>query len=146
AQASVLRTVMSSDKLLRMLEHEARGDTDTYTVNELCADLEQLLFTELSSGTRPDAFRRNLQRAYVQNLIAKSTKRAGPAPSGMARFMAEADTYNSDVRAICRGRLQELATKLERVRGDAETKAHWADLRLEILRALSVQSVQPSTN
>lgn len=146
AQASVLRTVMSSDKLLRMLEHEARGDTDTYTVNELCADLEQLLFTELSSGTRPDAFRRNLQRAYVQNLIAKSTKRTGPAPSGMARFMAEADTYNSDVRAICRGRLQELATKLERVRGDAETKAHWADLRLEILRALSVQSIQPSTN
>ena len=139
AQERVLSTVIGSDKLIRLLEIEARGDMEAYTVDELFTDVEDLLFTELKGGS-PDLFRRNLQRTYINRLISKTQKRKGPAPTGFARFFMGPDTYNSDVRAISRAHLRDLSSKLERGSGDAVTKAHWADLQLEIERALAVPS------
>ena len=141
SQSRYLSTAISGDKLLRLFEQEARGDIDVLSVHELFSTLEQHLFTELAGGT-PDLFRRHLQRTYVNLLINKSKPKDGPAPTGFARFFAGPDTYNSDVRSISRAHLQALSVKLARGSGDAMTKAHWADLALEIDRALAVPAAE----
>ncbi len=137
AQSRHLSTAISSDKLLRLFEQEARGDREVYSVHELLTDLEGLLFTELAGG-QPDLFRRHLQRTYVQQLIAKTRKPNASAATGFMRFFMGPQTYNTDVRAISRAHLDALAKRLARGSGDAMTKAHWTDLQLEIERALAV--------
>lgn len=135
-QSRFLRTAMSNDKLVRLLEQETRGDASTYTVTELFDDLEKLIFSELQQRKPVDYFRRNLQRSYVDGLIAKTKKPDNSPLTGSARFFAGPDVYNSDVRAIVRARLATLLTKLKGAGTDPVSKAHFADLVLQIQRAL----------
>jgi hypothetical protein len=135
-QSRFLRTAMSNDKLVRLLEQETRGDASTYTVTELFDDLEKLIFSELQQRKPVDYFRRNLQRSYVDGLIAKTKKPDNSPLTGSARFFAGPDVYNSDVRAIVRARLATLLTKLKGAGTDPVSKAHFADLALQIQRAL----------
>ena len=79
-----------------------------------------------------------MQRYFVENLINKTKKRKGPALTGFARFIMAPDTYNTDVRFISRAHLEALGKKLGKGGGEKLTKAHWADLKLQIDRALAV--------
>ncbi len=135
-QTRLLRTVMSSDKLLRLLDQQTRFAASAYSVDELLTDIESAVFTELQSKAPVDFYRRNLQRAYVQDLIDKSS---APAASGdfFAIFMRGPSTYSTDVRAIARLRLASLRKTLSAVRSnDTLTRAHVEDLVLQITNAL----------
>ncbi|RPI67535.1 MAG: DUF5117 domain-containing protein [Ignavibacteriae bacterium] len=136
AQTRFLRTTMSNDKLVRMIEQETRTDITPYTVTELFDDLEKLIFTELQQRKPVDYYRRSLQRSYVDGLIAKTKKPDNSSLTGFARFFAGPDVYNSDVRALVRARLAKLQTSLKGAGTDPVSKAHFADLSLQIQRAL----------
>ncbi|MBL0322010.1 MAG: zinc-dependent metalloprotease [Ignavibacteria bacterium] len=140
-QTRVLRTVISSDKLLRLLDQQARFGTEAYSVDQLLDDVEKLVLSEISSKKPVDFYRRNLQRSYVQALIEKTDKPADVGNDPFAFFFRGPNTYNTDVRAISRARLKAIQKKLQGAKGsDPMTTAHFEDLDLQIRKALDPKS------
>jgi len=139
-QTRVLRTVISSDKLLRLVDQQTRFGADAYSVEQLLDEVERLVLTEITSKKPVDFYRRNLQRAYVQDLIDKSAKPAAASGDGFAMFFRGPSTYNTDVRAIARMRLKLIRKKLQGAKSaDALTTAHFEDLDLQIRQALDAK-------
>lgn len=137
AQASVMRNVLGNDKLLRLLDQQTRFGTSSYTAPELLADVEKSIFSEVATKVPVDFYRRNLQRAFVQNLIDKTTPPTAAPDNSFAAFMRGPSVYSSDVRAISRAQLSSLMKRLKgSATADAVTKAHYEDLALQIARAL----------
>jgi hypothetical protein len=135
-QTRMLRTVVSSDKLTRLLDQQTRFGAEAYTVTELFDDVETSIFTELATKAPSDFYRRALQRTLVQELIDKSSKPASSG-DGFIIFMRGPSTYSTDVRAICRARLKSMLKKLQGARtNDAMTQAHYDDLAMQIKLAL----------
>jgi hypothetical protein len=76
-QSRVLDQVLSDRVLNTLLMTEQRfGKEGTYTLNELLDDVKAGVWSELKTGKPIDIYRRNLQKNYVQNLLAaiKETK------------------------------------------------------------------------
>lgn len=133
-QVSLLRTCISNDKLLRLLEHEAM-QKDSYTVTELYADIEQAVFSELSQRRVViDPYRRSLQRAFVTELgnkLKEPIPRTLDPNNPFAAMLAPPDVYNSDVRGITRMQLEQLQANIKQAigkSGDTLTRAHLKDL------------------
>jgi hypothetical protein len=141
AQASVVRTVISNDKLLRLVEHEATSGAVAYSVKELYNDVENALFAELKQS-KPDldSYRRNLQRAYVAELGAKFAPVVSALPfpippSKVFSVTLQPDVSNTDVRGITRQQLENLKSVCQSASGKAAndaTKAHLKDLAVVI--------------
>lgn len=134
-QARFVRTATSSDKLVRMMALEATGKAP-YRASELLDDVEAMVFSELTTKRPVDYFHRNLQRDFVQSLIAKADKVDFTGIPEIIRH-AFADTYKTDVRALARAHLAALEKKMQGAGADALSKAHFSDLQLQINRALS---------
>ncbi|MFM7774407.1 MAG: zinc-dependent metalloprotease [Candidatus Kapaibacterium sp.] len=139
-QERILSTVMANDKLLRLIESAAiNGENgQDLGVAELLDNLRNGLFADLLGTGTPDVFRRNLQRTYVANLVAKLS---APAPSltpisTMAAMFAPPNVYKTDVRALVRAQLETLAAKLKKSGGSDIAKAHKKDLLVIIDDAL----------
>jgi hypothetical protein len=138
AQERTLGSILGNGKLLRMLELQASGAADVYTVPELFDDVERIIFRELVQRTPVDYYRRNLQRVFIQELIDKSEP---PQMSGGDFFFfffgGGGNAYDTDIRALSRARLSSILSKLKGAKvGDAITQAHYNDLALQIQRAL----------
>jgi hypothetical protein len=113
------------------VEQEAIDGAGAYAALDFLADVRKGVFTEIYGGTAQpiDAYRRNLQRAYIETL--------GSRVNG-------AQAQSDDVRAFFRGELKTLDTDLQapRISTDRATALHVQDLRQQIARALdpSVQA------
>ena len=131
SQTRVLNSLLSSGRINRLVEQEAIDGTAAYAALDFLADVRLGLFSEIHGATaRPiDAYRRNLQRAYVETL--------GNRVNG-------AQAQSDDVRAFFRGELKALDGELRsrRIADDRATRLHVEDLRQLIARALdpSVQA------
>ncbi len=136
SQTRVLNSLLSSTRVLRLVEQQAIDGAAAYAPLDFLADVRKGVFAEVYAVTRPaiDAYRRNLQRAYVETLGGRIN---GP--------QAQSD----DVRAFFRGELKVLDADLERgdTSGDPATRMHLFDIRAMIARALdpSVQPAAPTT-
>lgn len=136
-QTGTLHSVLWPYRLSRMFDNETRNGAKAYTVAELFGDLQSGIF---NSG-KPDAFQRNLQRAYVddlQNLLTEDLKPVpGLTPAKMAGMgMTPVSMTLSDIRALARAELRKIDATLPKG-GDAITAAHFADLHSRIRAALS---------
>lgn len=135
-QTSTLGNILSPSRLARLLDNEAKnGGSGAYTIPELFKDLDAGI---LSAG-RPDAFKRNLQRSYVERLGGLMTKEMEippmVSPELLANFgMTPVNVSLSDIRPLVRAELKTLLTtvKARAVAGDALTKAHYEDLAIRI--------------
>ncbi|NQW29142.1 MAG: zinc-dependent metalloprotease [Ignavibacteria bacterium] len=139
AQSSLLGTLISNDKLIRMMDQDVRFGSKAYTVNELFNDVENSIFSDVLVKTPSDFYKRSLQRSYVSKLIEKTEKPAEISTGGFFSFMQRAyDVYNTDARAIARAHLSALGKKLtSAASADPIVKAHYEDLSLQIERALN---------
>ncbi|WP_439695677.1 zinc-dependent metalloprotease [Mucilaginibacter sp. AW1-7] len=136
-QVAVLGNVLSQSRLARMYDNEAKNGTAAYTVANLLDDLRPGIF---STG-KPDAFKRNLQRGYVENLRSLLTDdfRGFPGfpPQVLASFgLTPINMALSDIRPMVRAELKIIDASLPKG-GDALTAAHYADLKLRIKEALN---------
>jgi hypothetical protein len=126
AQLRVLGSLLSSSRVLRLVEREAIDGAGAYTPTEFLADVRGGVWSELA-GRGPvavDAFRRNLQRAYLETLAERVNGR---------------QASSDDARALFRQELRVLAEALRAAApraGDGVTRAHLADARAQIERAL----------
>jgi hypothetical protein len=129
----VLNGLLQNARLTRLAELEALG-TGTYTPAELMADVRGGVWTELSNGRNPDAYRRTLQRAWIDRLGSIMNPPAPVAlPAGFAAAPA-APVGLSDLQALARIELATVRNQLVAAsgRGDAITRAHYADAAARI--------------
>ena len=135
-QQAALNGVLGSARLLRLQEHEAILGDQAYTTAQLLTDLHAGILGELSEASpKIDPYRRNLQRAFVDILIA----RLAPAPAAAgAAGIAAAPALRDDSRGAIRAELRAIRSLLvqEGKGADTATKNHLTDLREQIAQAL----------
>jgi len=135
-QTNTLGNLLSAPRLARFLDNETKnGAAKAYTLPEMFTDLRSSVFV----AGRPDAFKRNLQRAYVDRLSDLMTKEselpAGfPVESAANYGLTPINVGLSDIRPLVRVELKKLlaVTKARAATGDEISKAHYDDLNIRI--------------
>lgn len=135
-QKAVLNRVLSEGVLNKLYEGESL-DANAYAVYDYLQDIKNSVFSELKSSSKIDIYRRNLQKNFVETLIAR-TQASKPSTGRNA----EAISDNSDVKSLTRGVLREIkadASKNAQNAQDAVTKYHLEDLVYRIDKTLEVK-------
>lgn len=120
-QTRALGSLLSVDRINRMVSTVEQEGNSAYTPLELMTNLRKGIFSELYAAQKTDAYRRNLQRAFVD--IASEYIKKEKA--------AEDEVLKSDVSALMRGVLTQLRRDLnsrKNYSGDTITKYHFEDL------------------
>lgn len=135
-QKTVLNRVLSEGVLNKLYEGESL-DANAYAVYDYLQDIKNSVFAELKSSSKIDIYRRNLQKNFVETLIAR-TQASKPSTGRNAETISD----NSDVKSLTRGVLREIkadASKNAQNAQDAVTKYHLEDLVYRIDKALEVK-------
>ncbi|MEC5147177.1 zinc-dependent metalloprotease [Chitinophaga sp. 212800010-3] len=135
-QEPVLARLMSANTINKLIKTEAAQGTQAYSANEMLSDLKKSVFSEIAAHQPVDAYRRNLQRYFVDHLTSLLTPAAPANP--MMIVYGGADPTKSDAAAIGRAQLVALRTELRAAAGsgDAMTRSHVQDLIARIGKAL----------
>ncbi len=125
AQQRILSNLLSPARLSRMVELSAIDGAAAYQPTAFLGEVRRGLWSELSAGSVTiDPYRRSLQRSY----LALATARITPTPD--------------EARALYRGELKALDGEVRAAllkTGDAATRRHLEDARVEIASALDPQ-------
>ena len=135
SQAGVLRTLMNSARLARLVEQQAIDGAVAYAPTDFLADLRGGLWRELAEvDVEIDAYRRNVQRTYL-DLIDDRLNGRSPAEDDARPFL------RGELRALDRS----IAAALAQV-SDRATRLHLEDVQDQIAKTLdpSVRASAPS--
>lgn len=133
-QSRSLNSLLDDDRLQRMITNEQVNGNKAYTAVELMNDLRKGIFEELYRSQKVDAYRRNIQRAYVD------------AAAGYVQNLKKEESdevASTDVIALMRGDLEQLRRDLRSRRNrtnDQLSVYHWNDLIARIDQALNVDA------
>jgi hypothetical protein len=149
AQNSVLTNLLSSPRFARLVEQEAIDGAAAYTPSEFLADVRKGVWRELDAPqVKIDAYRRNLQRAYL-DLV--NTKLNGPGPVAPANlpqgFPVATFTASGDEKPFYRAELKGLNSAIGAALAkapDRETRAHLEGARDQIAKILDPKFATPS--
>ncbi|RZK49349.1 MAG: DUF5117 domain-containing protein [Pedobacter sp.] len=135
-QNTTLNRLVGTSTLSKLIAAEVIDGPSAYKITDLFNDLNAGIFSELKSNSAVDAYRRNLQKAYVDRMI--SIVKPAPAPTGAAGMTIPGRTAggasglsvnNSDVVSVVKGQLRDLQASLKSASSsDTLTKYHLADL------------------
>ncbi|PHQ29938.1 zinc-dependent metalloprotease [Leeuwenhoekiella nanhaiensis] len=120
-QSRALNGLLSTSRLNRMAENTENNGAAAYTPLELMTDLRTGIFSELYRGQKTDAYRRNLQRSFID--IASDYINKEKANDD--------EILKSDVSALMRGTLSRLRNDLrnrKNATSDGMTRLHYEDL------------------
>jgi hypothetical protein len=121
-QGRHLRSVMNTSRMMRLIEDESfRGD-EAYTIAEMLEDVRKGVWSELSSNSSIDVYRRNLQRTYLNHV--KSLMESD-----------DDDVNGSDIKPLLREELRTLKTEVDRAVNrtvDRRTVVHLQDVQNRI--------------
>jgi hypothetical protein len=124
-QLRVLNALLSSARIGRLVEQEALDGPTAYRPLEFLGDVRKGVWSEFYNGpAKVDAYRRNLQRAYVETLADRINGRLAAVDDSRAFFRGELKALDADLR-----------TAMARTT-DRETRLHIDDVRTQIERAL----------
>src|SRR5467141_2467754 len=144
-QTAILNTLFQDQRLSRLAEQGATQPAGAaYTIPNLFGDVRRGAFSEFTGGAvRVDAYRRNLQRAFVDQMERLiSTPLVTPPPPGFTPFPGfnAPPPRPADARAQARlervDLLGTLRIGLARA-GDRATRAHIVDLQARITQILN---------
>ena len=143
-QANVLGSLLSSGRLFRMSTSSARfGKQTTYGPEELMEDVKKGIWSELDFKKPIDVFRRNLQKAYVDDVINLLNAPQSLLPPALPRGFAilfGGDIKNTDVPSIARANLNELKNQIAAAipqTTDKLSRYHLQDVLERIKQALN---------
>jgi len=133
-QTRALKSLLEEDRLKRIISNEETNGNDAYTAVAMLKDLRKGIFSELYKNNKVDAYRRNLQRSYVDI-----------ATSYLNQLNKEGndELLKSDIMALMRGEMETLKRELSRRKSgvsDALTRYHWSDLIARINAGLDVEA------
>ena len=133
AQERILNSLLSNARFDRLIEQEALDGAAAYKPAEFMSDVRKGVWNELEGGpVRVDVYRRNLQNSYVELLSNKLNGR--PA-------------VTDDYRALIKAELRDLSTAIAAAMPratDRQTRAHLADARDQIAKALDPKFAAPA--
>lgn len=145
-QNTTLSRLLSTNTLGKLVAAEATDGQTAYKISDLFQDLNGSIFTELKSNSGIDVYRRNLQKAYVDKLIAIVKPAPAPASTGQVVTMGRGGAMSSglsasqsDVLSVVKGQLRELQGVIKSASNsqpDTLSKYHLADLSDRITAAL----------
>ncbi len=133
-QSRALNDLLDEDRLQRMITNEQVNGREAYTAVEMMNDLRKGIFEELYRSQEVNAYRRNIQRAYVD------------AAAGYVQNLKKEESdevASTDVIALMRGDLEQLRRDLRSRRNrtnDQLSVYHWNDLIARIDAALDVDA------
>ena len=113
-QVGVINNVLDPGRMQRLIEAEARNGNEAYSLGEMMTDLREAVWTELARGRSIDAYRRNLQRGYLERMEFLMTEEPTPPPARFASRRTAVDVSQSDIRAFVRGELNVLKGQIQR--------------------------------
>ena len=114
-QAQALGQVLNVARMKRLVEQEAFEGDDAYSLGHMLDDLREGVWSEVASGRATDAYRRNLQRAYLDR---------------MKVLMEDEEAMQSDVAPFARDQLATLRGGLAAASGATShraTRLHFHD-------------------
>jgi hypothetical protein len=133
AQERVLNSLLSNTRFDRLVEQEAIDGAAAYKPADFMSDVRRGIWSELEGGpVRIDVYRRNLQNSYIDLLSNKLNVR--PA-------------VTDDYRALIKAELRDLSAAINVAMAravDRQTRAHLADARDQIAKALDPKFAAPA--
>ena len=125
SQQRVLDSLFSSARLVRLVEQEAIDGASAYRLSAFLQDVRKGVWSEVygTGPVRVDAYRRNLQRAYIETASERVSGRQATTDDARAFFRGELRTLDADLR-LARARVT-----------DRPTRMHIDDVRAQIARA-----------
>jgi hypothetical protein len=151
-QELAVQRLLNHARLARMIEHEAFLGEATYRPADMLDDTRAMVWREVVERRAVDTYRRNLQRAYLDQahylLHDAESNHWSPPASGNLRvgrnddppLNADLHIGQSDIRPLIRDQLRQLDRELDAAlrRGvqDRMTRIHIEDARVRIARAL----------
>lgn len=113
-QVNALNSMLEWRKLGRVIENETMNGSDSYGILALFSDVRNGLWSELRAGKTIDTYRRNLQRAHIERLELLMTGELPPIPRQFRAFFGPGiDASQSDIRAVVRGELKTLRSRIK---------------------------------
>ncbi len=139
AQNSVLTNLLNSGRFARLVEQQAVDGPAAYAPAEFLIDVRKGVWKELDSpSVKIDAYRRNLQRAYL-DLVNTKVNATASIPVGLPPELAGMFATSGDEKPLYRAELRSLNTSINAAiakAGDRDTKAHLEAARDQIAKIL----------
>ncbi len=151
-QELAVQRLLNHARLARMIEHEAFLGDATYRPAEMLDDAREMVWREVGSRGAIDTYRRNLQRAYLDQshhlLHEAESDSWSPPGSGNLRvgnnndppLNADLHIGQSDIRPLIRDQLTQLRGEVQAALSsgvnDRMTRIHLEDALVRIDRAL----------
>lgn len=136
-QTTGLKDLLAPHRLERLVEQHAMLGDKAYGPAEMLDDLRENIWSELNEGENPDTYRRNLQRAWLDQMVFLMTEAKADAPNppsdyrpdvGMENLRTDFHIQQSDIRPLVLEQLRELRSDVERaLKGslDRYSKTHY---------------------
>jgi hypothetical protein len=132
-QERILNSLLNNARFDRLVEQEALDGAAAYKPSEFMSDVRRGIWSELEGGpVRIDVYRRNLQNSYIDLLSNKLNGRP-----------AVTDDYRALIKAELRDLSVAIAAAMPRA-SDRQTRAHLADARDQIAKALDPKFAAPA--
>jgi len=151
-QELAVQRLLNHARLARMIEHEAFLGDATYRPADMLDDTRAIVWKELGNGQSIDTWRRNMQRAYLEQahylLHQAESEHWQPPASGNLRvgsnddppLNADLHISQSDIRPLIREQLGLLRDEIDQALDggidDRMTRIHLDDTRRRIESAL----------
>jgi hypothetical protein len=141
-QESTLNNLLSGERMTRMIETNNRFPS-SYSVDELMTDVRSGIYSELKTKSAIDTYRRNLQKAFAEKLIAALTASGGSPAVSFPGFGvvqgAVADPKKSDISSLVRAHATMLKADIAAalpLTTDKMSKYHLQDVLFRLTKAL----------
>ena len=147
-QELAVQRLLNHARLARLIEHEAFLGDKTYRPAQMLDDARAMIWREVGANQPIDTYRRNLQRAYLEQahylLHEAKSEPWSPPGSGNLRVSSNTDPplnaslhiSQSDIRPLLRDQLrmleEEIRTALKRGVRDRMTRIHLEDALVRI--------------
>jgi hypothetical protein len=153
AQRSVLTTLLNDQRFARLIEQQTVDGTAAYTAAELLATIRKGVWKELDgSQIKIDAYRRNLQNAYLEMVDAKLNGAGGAAggrggAGGGGGRGGRPPFASDDEKPFFRAELRALSVSITAAIAkatDHDTKAHLEGAKDQIAKILDPKFLAPA--
>lgn len=142
-QDNVMGSLLSSTRLGRMAAEWNRDNTNAYRMDEFVDDLKKAVWSELVTKKPTDAYRRFVQKSFVERLINIINPANASSSTGISiviTFGPVVDSKKTDLISVAKGTLRSLLAEIKAAipaTADKLTRYHLQDVADRIDRTLN---------
>ncbi len=129
-QERTLSNLLDFGRMARLIENSEVNGRNAYSLINMMTDVRSGIWSELNRGGAIDAYRRNLQRAYLSRMEYLMTEEQPSRSGGWGSAGSRIDVAQSDIRPVVRGELVTLQRNIRNAANrsnDQLTRYHLLD-------------------